>query len=118
MAGGYVGAQKICDDFLREGRPDCIFCASDAIAIGALRAFHERGVRIPEDIELISVGNGDKEQEEYSCPSLSVVHIPMERMAGNCFDMLQDLLDHKIAPPYSIKLRSKYIARESCGSKL
>ena len=118
MAGGYEGGSEICDNLAKGKRLDCIFCASDAMAIGALRAFHERGVRIPEDIELISIGNGDKEQEEYSYPSLSVVHLPMERMARNCFDMLQDLLDHKIAPPYSIELPVEYIARESCGPLL
>jgi LacI family transcriptional regulator len=117
MAGGYEGGLKICNTFAKHGKPDCIFCASDVMAIGALRAFHDLGVRIPNDIELISVGNGDKEQEEYSYPSLSVVHLPMEQMARSCFEMLQDLLEHKITPPYSTELPIEYIARESCGSK-
>ena len=118
MPGGYEGGDRLCEDLSEGNRPDCLFCASDAMAIGVLRAFHERKVRVPEDIELISVGNGDKEQEEYSYPSLSVVHLPMERMARNCFELLQDLLDHKISPPYSIELPVEYIARESCGPRL
>lgn len=112
MAGGYLGAKMLCE---MADMPDCLFCASDAMAIGALRAFHEANIKIPQEIELISVGNGDKEQEEYSYPSLSVVHIPMEKMAQSCFQLLMDLIDRKVLPPHSIELPVDYIQRESCG---
>ena len=37
--------------------PRALFVASDSIAIGVLRAIHERGLAIPEDISLISVND-------------------------------------------------------------
>ncbi len=115
MAGGFKGAQELC---ALPDRPDCIFCASDAMALGALRAFHNANIRVPEDIEIISVGNGDQEQEEYSFPALSVVRLPMEEMAVSCFDLLLDLVNNQIKPPHSVELPIVYIPRESCGELL
>ena len=112
MAGGYEGALGLCDYKLL---PDCLYCASDALALGALRAFHQKALKIPEQLELISIGNGDKEHEEYAWPSLSIVHLPMEKMAAACLDLLLKLLSGKVSPPFSIELPVEYIRRESCG---
>ena len=38
-------------------RPDGIFCFNDPVAIGAMKAILEKGLRIPEDIALIGSGN-------------------------------------------------------------
>jgi DNA-binding LacI/PurR family transcriptional regulator len=114
MKGGYEGAIEIAE---MKKRPDCLFCASDAIALGALKAFARSGIRVPEDIEIISVGNGEREAEEYASTSLSVVYVPIERMAELCFNMLLDVTDGKTEPPFSIDLPVEYIARESCGEK-
>lgn len=112
MSGGYLGALEIME---KSPLPDCIFCASDAIAVGALRAFHKAGIKIPEDMELISIGNGDRDMEEYAVTSLSVVHLPMEEMAARCLQMIHDLIIRKENPQTSLLLALEYIARESCG---
>lgn len=39
-------------------KPDAIFCMGDLILIGAMQAVHEKGLRIPEDIGVISISNG------------------------------------------------------------
>ncbi len=39
-------------------RPDAVFCMSDLILMGAMQAVHEKGLRVPEDIAVISVSNG------------------------------------------------------------
>ena len=52
-----------------------IFCDSDAIALGALRAFHELGISVPKDAQLLSIGMLDPEDASYYLPSLSVVEI-------------------------------------------
>ena len=96
-------------------KPDCLFCLSDYLAVGVMRAFQETGISIPDEIEMISIGNGDRELEEFSRVKLSVIHLPMEEMAASCFQLAIDLLDNRIKPPYSIKLPTPYIVRESCG---
>jgi LacI family transcriptional regulator len=39
-------------------RPDVIFCMGDLILIGVMYAIHERGLRVPHDIGVISISNG------------------------------------------------------------
>jgi LacI family transcriptional regulator len=112
MSGGYQGGLAISD---LSPTPDCVFTISDYMAIGALRAFYQRGVRIPDELELISIGNGDRELEEFAYISLSIVHLPMEKMAESCLNLALDLLDHQIEPPHSIELPIVYRERESCG---
>lgn len=112
MAGGYQTAIRLCE---KGQLPECLFCGSDAIALGMLRAFHEKNISIPEQLEIIAVGNGDKEQEIFAIPSLSVVMLPMERMASLCLTRLLELQSSPIQPPLQKLLDLKYVARESCG---
>jgi len=51
---GYESAMKLLK---LNPRPDGIFCFSDPLAIGAIRAILESGLRIPEDVALIGCGN-------------------------------------------------------------
>lgn len=111
MRGGYQGGRELC---YLEALPDCLFCTSDNIALGALKAFHEQGIRIPAQIEIISVGNGNRDQEEFSIPSLSVINLPMEEMAAACLRKIYESLTtfHKTID--STQFSIEYIARESC----
>lgn len=54
---------------------DGIFCASDLIALGAMRAIHEHKRRIPEDIKLI--GFDDIYVSQYLNPALSTIRQPI-----------------------------------------
>ena len=94
--------------------PDCILCSSDNIALGALKAFHDKGVKIPAQIELISIGNGSKELEEYSIPSISVVSLPMEAMADACLTRISRAITDLSLAPDTREFSAEYIARESC----
>ncbi len=60
--------------------PRALFVASDSIAIGVLRAIHERGLAIPEDISLISVN--DIPTARFTFPPLSTVRIHSEMMGS------------------------------------
>ena len=115
IRGGYdAAAHRLCREW-SEARPDAIFCGSSMIAHGAVRAFLEAGFSGSQLPKIIAVGNGAEETDEYSVPSLSVVHLPMEEMACECYQLALDLLDGKITTPVSKMLPVEYIARESCG---
>jgi LacI family transcriptional regulator len=113
MKGGYRGGEEICR---MNPLPDCLFCTSDFLAIGALRALLQRKIYVPDQMEIISIGNGDCELEEYAYVSLSVVHLPMEKMAAACLRLALDLLSGRVSPPCSIELPVVYQERESCGN--
>ena len=66
--------------------PAALFVASDSIAIGVLRAIHERGLAIPEDISLISVN--DIPTARFTFPPLSTVRIHSEMMGSQGVNLL------------------------------
>lgn len=53
-SGGYEAAKRLLEN---ENRPDGIFCYNDPVALGAMRAILEAGLRIPEDIAVVGCGN-------------------------------------------------------------
>lgn len=67
-AGGYKAALRLLDS---PTPPTAIFAGSDFEAIGALRAVHEHGLRVPEDIAIVSMDG--TEDCEYTCPQLTSV---------------------------------------------
>jgi LacI family transcriptional regulator len=112
ITGGYRGGHLLC---AMKQQPDSIFCLSDAIAAGALRSFKEARFEIPEQAELICIGNGDKESEEYAFVSLSVIHLPLDQMAVACLNTALEILDGRISTPRAIEMPIVYHERESCG---
>ena len=52
--GGYEAAKKL---LTVDPRPDGIFCFNDPVALGAMRAILEAGLRIPEDVAVVGCGN-------------------------------------------------------------
>lgn len=109
--GGYETTLKL----LKETPDiDCIFYTGDTLALGALRAFYEQNISVPDKIEFISVGNNVLDQCEICCPSISVVYLPIENVAAQCFHLLYRLMSYQENGVQSIVLPVTYIARESC----
>jgi len=59
---------------------------SDIMALGALRALHERGRHVPDDISLI--GHDGIDMAAYAVPRLTTVCQPQEVMAGRGVEIL------------------------------
>lgn len=71
------------DLWLSGARPTALICGNDVIAQGAVYAALKLGVRVPEDLSVVGIGNfkGSLEME----PALTTVHIPAQdigRIAG------------------------------------
>ena len=86
-------------DLLTSGvRPDAVFCFNDTLALGALRALHEAGLRVPEDVAV--VGFDDIEDGRFSIPTLSTVAPDKEQIARMAVELLAGRLDgDRDAPP-------------------
>jgi LacI family transcriptional regulator len=81
---------------IKRDRAQVYFCASDSIALGALRAIHEKGLRIPEDIGII--GFNDSPMSQYTFPPLSTMHVNTEFMGEQALHSLLDLIEGRKIP--------------------
>jgi LacI family transcriptional regulator len=110
-AGGYMAMQR-----LLPRKPDAVFVASDAMAVGALRAIREADLRVPEDIAV--VGFDDMPFATRSNPPLTTVRQPVLRTGSVAAETLIDLIDHPDSPTRRIVLPTEFVVRTSCGSAL
>ena len=106
--GGYRAGQDL---IASADRPSAVFVSSDLQAVGLLRAVHEAGLRIPEDLAIFSF-DGSAEAE-YSWPPLSTVAQPVEAMARAAVDALIDAETGK--PTQSQIFPVELVLRSSCG---
>jgi LacI family transcriptional regulator len=94
-------------------RPAALFTANDAMAIGALSAFRERGVAVPDDVAL--VGFDDVPIARYLAPPLTTVAVPIAELGRSAFDVLHAMTRGEPTPG-NRKLKTALVVRESCGS--
>lgn len=85
--------------------PKALFIASDSIAIGVLRAIHEHGLNIPQDISMISVN--DIPTAKFTFPSLSTVRIHSEMMGIQGVNLLVEKVRDGRALPLQVYVPSK-----------
>jgi len=83
--GGYY-AMKTLLDLPPSRRPTAVFAANDLCAEAALRAIHEAGARVPEDMAI--VGYDDTRFAAMTRPPLTSVHMPIYEMGMLATQML------------------------------
>ncbi len=92
--------------------PDAVFCFNDLLALGALRALHEAGVRVPEDVAV--VGWDDVEDGRYSIPTLTTISPDKHQIASLAVDCLAARLGAGgTAPPREMTADFSLEVRES-----
>lgn len=85
IEGGFLAAEAYCQ---MAAPPKVIFCDSDSMALGALCAFHQHHLKLPEDIELLAIGLLDPEFTQYSIPSISVIAMPNKTMMQKAVELI------------------------------
>lgn len=99
---------------LRSQRPPtAIFLANDVMAIGAINAAHESGLRVPEDISI--VGFDDIPFSNYTNPPLTTVHQPAFEKGVRAAQLLIHLLETQ-EPQESVILPLEMVLRKSTAS--
>lgn len=111
-AGGFR-AMKAVLEAAGPDRPDAVFVASDAMAVGARFALDEVGLRIPDDIKVIGFDGLDK--YEINWPSLSTVRQPVAEQGAQAVKALQTRIERPNDPPIQTWLPTTLIRRGSCG---
>ncbi len=94
-------------------RPTAVFAASDAIAMGAMRAINEAGLSIPSDISII--GFNDVDACKYTTPALTSIHAPAYDMGAHGANLVYVSSNLQIRTPLKVRIPCELVKRESCG---
>jgi DNA-binding LacI/PurR family transcriptional regulator len=107
---GYALGKELVE---RRGELTALFAFNDPSAIGAMRALHEAGIRVPEDVSV--VGFDDIDSAAFHNPGLTTIRQPLRRMGAIA---AQSLLDHlsggeKVGSQLSVD--PELVVRQSTG---
>lgn len=110
-ASGFSAAEAVLTS---EPRPTAIFAANDSMAIGALSAVRQNGLRVPDDIAI--AGFDDIPMAAYITPPLSSVHVPINDLGSRAISRLIDAVNGKEGGRGDKELlQTTLILRQSCG---
>lgn len=110
---GYVGMERL---LALDERPQAVFCASDTMALGAIRAAHAAGLRVPNDIAV--VGFDDASFAAIMEPALTTVRQDKPGLGAAACEALVRIIDKTATEPPVVILPAELIVRESCGATL
>ena len=88
-----------------------LFCHNDLIAVGALQACKELGLRVPDDIAII--GYDDIRLAALVSPALTTLHVPKSEIGTRAMQMLLEQIEVESAMPKEVHLQPTLIIRES-----
>lgn len=91
-----------------------LFAYNDISAIGAIRAFQESGLRVPQDVSV--VGFDDIPAAAFHYPSLTTIRQPLRKMGEIAVDLLVEQIEHKHEPQQEIAVQPEIVVRESTAA--
>lgn len=111
MDGACQSVRSLLDSGVRF--PSALIANNDCIAIGAMRAFRELGLRIPEDISVI--GFDGLPFSAVSDPPLSTIEVPCAELGRLSADLLLDNLANPRSTHLKVMMNTRLLLRSSTG---
>jgi len=105
---GYQATKELCS---LPTKPDAIFACNDLMAIGALRAVHELGFSVPDDISIIGYDN--IELALFTQPALSTIAQPIQAIADRAVRLLLDRIENPHFPTRRETLTNQIVIRST-----
>lgn len=106
------GGQAAAAELLRAGCT-AIICASDMMAMGAVRQIRQLGLRVPDDISI--VGYDDTPLIAYTDPPLTTIRQPVGRIARAAAGTLIQMIDGRTTSAASLVFAPELVVRASTG---
>lgn len=106
--GGYQAFKKMTE---RGPLPSSIFVSNDMMAMGAINAANELGIKIPEQLSII--GYDDIHIAKFMSPSLTTIHQPKYRLGQAAVETLLRKLDDKSDEAQVVQLEPTLVERNS-----
>jgi LacI family transcriptional regulator len=104
--GGYASAQQLVDGGLGA---TCVFACTDVMAVGAIAAFRDRGLRVPGDVSV--AGFDDIKPLRDLVPQLTTVHLDLEDLGERAAALALDGSPED--RPQLVRARGRVVLRES-----
>jgi LacI family transcriptional regulator len=102
---------EICERLLSQGLDvDAICIGTDEVSIGVLKCLYQRGLQVPRDVAVASIDNLNF--AEFLIPSLTSIDVPRYELGNHIINALIGN-GEKLAPAFSIMIRTQLIVRES-----
>ncbi|HLP18002.1 MAG TPA: LacI family DNA-binding transcriptional regulator [Bacteroidota bacterium] len=109
---GYAAGKKIIS---MQPRPTAIFASNDSMAIGAMSALREAGLKVPADIAM--AGFDDIPISKFIRPALSSVHVSISELGEHAMQRLLMAIEKKNNyVKQHTALQATVVIRESCGA--
>lgn len=112
MQGGYEKAAKI---WKTHPEVDSLFCATDSLAVGALRYFHEHDIQVPQQVQIVAFG--DTEIGSAVSPAISSVHFYHKTMGQEVARMLVEILESGDDLKKHLKMGYQIVKKNRFGKK-
>jgi DNA-binding LacI/PurR family transcriptional regulator len=94
--------------------PTVIFCGSDLIAMGAMSALEEAGVRVPEDVSIVGIDN--IAFTTLARPPLTTINVPREKLGQTAFQALEKMIRLKRHNGAEYTLDTELVIRRSTAA--
>ncbi|GEM_PF-1491170 len=105
---GYLGARQLLEKHLP--RIDAIMAYDDPVAMGAIKYLSDNGIRVPEDVAVVGFDN--QPEAEYSIPSLTSIHQPVDEIGRQSVELMKRMLQQQ-AQPEHLLVGPQLVARGS-----
>ena len=105
----FAAGRTCMQGMLQAGVCDAYFCADDVLAIGAMSALRDAGLRVPQDVGVI--GLNDMEMAGWAGISLTTIAQPVAQIVASCLDQTEALIEHPGLHPEARVFASRLILR-------
>lgn len=114
MKGNYdlESGYKAMKTLLSKSRiPTAVFCSNDDMAVGAMKAIVESGLRVPEDISIL--GFDDNLFSAFLTPTLTTVKRPIEKISTEGAKILLEIIENKCIKKETVYINTTFVERQS-----
>lgn len=108
LEGGYYTTKEA---LTRVNLPTAILAYNDLMAIGAMQAIFDKGLKVPQDVSVMGIGGS--ELGKYSHPKLSTVAVSREGLARTILSALMRVLEGENIPGNRIEESGRLVIRGS-----
>ncbi|MRH41595.1 LacI family DNA-binding transcriptional regulator [Aquibacillus halophilus] len=109
---GYSSMQRLLS--LNE-RPTAIFVSDQDRAYGAIQAIADVGLKVPEDISIVSFDDQKIYNKRYNGPELTTISIPFYEMGKESVRVLIDFIEKESSNPVRKLFETKLVIKNSCA---